>query len=709
MSRVRVYITPLESENTYGDEIEVTNYVLSENLSSFTRSLDNNEYDFGIYRISSGKLKLRNESGKFGATGEDDSIFTFSRADALVRVTWDRASYDSYGGVGLLPHQVWPSDERDLFIGLISEEDLKTTLTDASIEFTVKGRESLFDRVLSVAPDYRTEWTNAGVVTTQSWRSITYSPDLNLFAVLVQVSVGVFSVFTSPDAITWTQRTTSNNVDWSSSINGICWSPSVGLFVAVGFGGGCVQTSSNGTTWTERTASVTSHSWKSVIWVETLGLFVAVGGPAVLADGTDRVMTSPDGINWTTRTTPNESSDWFDVTWSEELELLVAVSNDDNTSDPKRIMYSSDAITWTSIEGPISVDGVFVEFNSVDWSPELGLFIAVGNSTTVKMAKSEDGIDWEVVDDDIVNAQNLFDVIWSPELNLFVATRPTNANVVVSSDGEEWFANPLPTNGKTFITWSSELGLLVATGGSPSTEHVSYSLGGAFVSDFIKGSLNQAKLTSVMDYDEASIVPGFDVQVDDLSFYENKTVKELLQDLLFVSNSVLVIDGDTMVVRSRDPDADIVKTFYGEASTEGRENIVMIDNQKEGSNRLFNYFTWSDTDLVELDSDSIDTYGVRKKEISVDSILSLYTKENVLEELLAEFGDPKDELDLTAPLDYEGLEAGLLGRVNIDYPLVTINGIDKSKFVRTTSQHYKVIQVKVDTKKDLIKFTLRRV
>jgi len=56
------------------------------------------------------------------------------------------------------------------------------------------------------------------------------------------------------------------------------------------------MTSPDGITWTNRTAPY-SNQWRSICWAPELSLFCAVG-----RTGTYRVMTSPDGINWTART-----------------------------------------------------------------------------------------------------------------------------------------------------------------------------------------------------------------------------------------------------------------------------------------------------------------------------------------------------------------------------------------------------------------------
>lgn len=115
------------------------------------------------------------------------------------------------------------------------------------------------------------------------WRSVCWSPELNLFAAVAQTGTNN-RVMTSPDGITWTRQTLSNanaNQQWRC----ICWSPDLGLFAAVSISGTGyrVMTSPDGVNWSQRTTPV-DNSWISACWT---GDFLA---------GTTTVGTDPTGI-----------------------------------------------------------------------------------------------------------------------------------------------------------------------------------------------------------------------------------------------------------------------------------------------------------------------------------------------------------------------------------------------------------------------------
>ncbi|HYG84453.1 MAG TPA: hypothetical protein VD907_06280 [Verrucomicrobiae bacterium] len=297
------------------------------------------------------------------------------------------------------------------------------------------------------------KWTPQTASATAIWNSVVWSPELNIF---VAAAVGATNnVMRSTDGITWTTHSTPvatniRDVVWAASIGKfvavtptgltfsstdgatwvsegaiptpqqwwetITWSPELGMLVAIscGIGGtGCnnnpanrVATSTDGgATWTTHPDAGDFQYW-FVDWSSELGLFVATAQNG----GTQGVMTSPDGINWTPRTTPVGA--WWGLTYSPDLNLYVVVGTDG------KIMTSPDAITWTQRTAPVAN-----QWRSVAWSPELSLFVAVGNTGTNRIMTSPDGINWTARP--AVNNNTWKDITWSPARHAFVAVGDT--------------------------------------------------------------------------------------------------------------------------------------------------------------------------------------------------------------------------------------------------------------------------------------------
>ena len=214
-------------------------------------------------------------------------------------------------------------------------------------------------------------------------------------------------VWTSPDAITWTQRginiTTNANprlsyanrlwtihnsgTVYATSTDTITWTtrtmPASGLWQKVVHGNGTYfnyikntttgATSADGINWTTTTLPFTA----SMVDVEfACGLFVA------LIPNTNTAYTSPDGLNWTARTLP-ATGDWRGPKFG--AGLFVGVGRSSN-----QCVTSSDGITWTLRTLPSNSTWADVEFGD-------DLFIAITDTLTEGMslsAYSKDGINW---------------------------------------------------------------------------------------------------------------------------------------------------------------------------------------------------------------------------------------------------------------------------------------------------------------------------
>ena len=177
---------------------------------------------------------------------------------------------------------------------------------------------------------------------------------------------------------------------------------------------------------------------------------------------------------------------WYSVTWSPQLGLFVAVGNGGTTN---KSAYSPDGKNWFAPTTDIRTVDTSTSWRSVTWSPQLGLFVAVGQSGTAKnSAYSPDGKNWFAATTDIRTldtATNWFLVTWSPQLGLFVtvgASGTTNRSAY-SPDGKNWFAattdiRTLDTGTAWWsVTWSPQLGLFVAVGAGGTTNKSAYSSG----------------------------------------------------------------------------------------------------------------------------------------------------------------------------------------------------------------------------------------
>jgi hypothetical protein len=173
-------------------------------------------------------------------------------------------------------------------------------------------------------------WTQIESPTWSSLFAVTY--DNNTF---VAVGWGGKSI-TSLDGTIWAQNTPTNV--WYD-LYGIAFGNNT--FVAVGgsdYGDSIVETSPDGITWTERTSSTNVRLLSVVFGNNT---FVAVGGDYSRFNGIDNptIVTSPDGVTWTTKISLQDIGGYYDVTFANNLFMVVGSCG--------QIFTSPDGLVWT--------------------------------------------------------------------------------------------------------------------------------------------------------------------------------------------------------------------------------------------------------------------------------------------------------------------------------------------------------------------------
>jgi len=267
------------------------------------------------------------------------------------------------------------------------------------------------------------------------------------------------SIAYSSDGFDWIVTTTITGF----FIKSLCWSSQLKLIVAVSSTGTSnnVITSPDGITWTLRTNVPTNIvlGWYGVCWSSSLNLFVAVGyGNASL---THRVMTSSDGITWTLRKAGVYNCNWSAICWSPELNIFVAISNSGFMST----MYSYNGIDWYPPSNFIYGTGSNLAFTSICWSPELNLFAAVSAD---RIIISSDGINWAYR---TVNNYSWKSICWAPGLEAFIAvTNTISNNLMYSMDGLTWYYKSLAIYATVSdidlnaICWSDTLNIFTAVG-----------------------------------------------------------------------------------------------------------------------------------------------------------------------------------------------------------------------------------------------------
>jgi hypothetical protein len=181
--------------------------------------------------------------------------------------------------------------------------------------------------------------------------------------------------------------------------------------------------------------------------------------------------------------------------------------------------------------------------------------------------------------------------------------------------------------------------------------------------------LDQPEITAVLTVDEANINPAYDFDLDEPDELEDKSVRDAMNQLLLVSNSIMYIDADgAVIVTSRNEGTESILNLYGPYDLKRRQNIVDIKNYNLGTHRAFTAVKVNSTE--SSDEGYIEDYGYRQKRISAPYITDAVKEAAVGEALVAEFKTPKIELEVVVPTRVVR-DLTLLARVSIDHPLRT--------------------------------------
>ncbi|HEY2566309.1 MAG TPA: choice-of-anchor D domain-containing protein [Candidatus Aquirickettsiella sp.] len=235
------------------------------------------------------------------------------------------------------------------------------------------------------SPNWST-WTNRDEGTNVTQTGITFSPQLQLFAIVGIQNGTTGIVRTTSDGVAYTNRT------WAPAFlpQNVTWNSDLSQFLAVGANGG-IATSADGINYTTQTSGV-SITLRGAIWNSQLRQYVVVGGGGV-------ILTSPNGIDWQ-RQTSGTTDTLYAVTWSPQLGIYVVATGNFESA----ILNSNDGITWT-IPGTL----LFSAPRSVTWSAPVGRFLLVG--TNGFTAVSSNGVtNW--TNEQVLIGSSINDVIW---------------------------------------------------------------------------------------------------------------------------------------------------------------------------------------------------------------------------------------------------------------------------------------------------------
>jgi len=155
--RVRLFVAPFDdlgnlskTDGEIDNWTEITDDVDIASIGAISKAIDRNDIQIGLVNVSTYSFKISNLKGRYSEVPIATSIFKFARKGTPVRITFDLADVEPFWNIAKYATFTL-SDEIEIFRGLLDDSGTKMNLLNHMLNFTVIGRESLVDQVLTPA------------------------------------------------------------------------------------------------------------------------------------------------------------------------------------------------------------------------------------------------------------------------------------------------------------------------------------------------------------------------------------------------------------------------------------------------------------------------------------------------------------------------------------------------------------------------------
>jgi hypothetical protein len=219
-------------------------------------------------------------------------------------------------------------------------------------------------------------WTSeVQIGTVTDFRSIAWSGTKYYLSKFESPSVD--TILISTDGITWTDETLPFTGEWTSVA-----SDSKGTIVAVTSGGFVAYSTNDGASWTNAGGAISTsgQSWHRLVYGNGRFVIFDINSTGAIA------YTDNNGASWTTVNSATPTRSWRSVAYGNGMYVAISTNG--------YAIQSVDGINWSD---EVFVSGA-VTFNRVAYGN--GVFLATRSSAGTQVAKSYDGINWTITDED---------------------------------------------------------------------------------------------------------------------------------------------------------------------------------------------------------------------------------------------------------------------------------------------------------------------
>ena len=187
------------------------------------------------------------------------------------------------------------------------------------------------------------------------------------------------------------------------------------------------------------------------------------------------------------------------------------------------------------------------------------------------------------------------------------------------------------------------------------------------INDAIYKLLNRPEITEVLNVSRENINPQNDYGIDNVADFSGKLLRDIFNDLMIASNSIMYIDKNSnVIVRTRTHNSEFVFELFGSGDELGRNNIFDISEYNTGLQRTFTTVKFGE-EIYRQDKYAKE-YGDFTKSLDIACFSNSLTRLSIAKDISEHFKAPKIELVVTCKTeDVNHLEFFDLIQLHLDY------------------------------------------
>lgn len=170
-----------------------------------------------------------------------------------------------------------------------------------------------------------------------------------------------------------------------------------------------------------------------------------------------------------------------------------------------------------------------------------------------------------------------------------------------------------------------------------------------YFSQIVSALMSQNMVSDYISYSSGNINPDSNIYFDDPTYYEDKPIAEVLNEICKRANSVWYIENDALIVRDRSLNNNTPFNFVGGSSQNYRTNIIDIESYDEGFSKMINTViyktdvTYQETAMAEI----LSKYGQNSISFESTDITSASVISALSTAIIDEWKLPRKRIILT--------------------------------------------------------------